>query len=217
MQEMLNELKSYIKANLIMENGYIEEGEAATLGNKASSQSANRYKYSLSCPTSGELAKEYVEKELQKAARFSELLGALIKERESATNADFYNKAQIDRRHFHKLVKDKVVPQRKTVLAMAIALELDLAQTEQLLQTVGYAFNPSSVSDLVIKFFIQRRHYDRFATDSTPPRDCPNIQAIAKRYAGLPPKVFITSSPSSPVILLPIAFAIRSTIDTIKN
>ncbi|OPL07606.1 MAG: hypothetical protein AVO33_04735 [delta proteobacterium ML8_F1] len=90
-----------------------------------------------------------------------------MRERGITSNAVVYHKALIDRRHFHKLINDKVVPKKETVLAIAIALELDLNQTQQLLETVGYTFTPSSRRDLIIKFFIHKGICDRYVIDAT--------------------------------------------------
>jgi DNA-binding phage protein len=123
-------------------------------------------RYKVRPTVNKDTALEYVQRELMKAENFKVFLWSLMRERGIASNAVVYNKALIDRRHFHKLINDKVVPKKETVLAIAIALELDLNQTQQLLETVGYTFTPSSRRDLIIKFFIHKGICDRYVIDA---------------------------------------------------
>ena len=47
-----------------------------------------------------------------------------------------------------------------TALAFAIALELDLPATADLLARAGLALSPSSKFDLIVSYFITNRVYD---------------------------------------------------------
>ena len=50
-----------------------------------------------------------------------------------------YNKAYVDRRHFSKIRKDvNYTPNKKTVLAFAIALELSIDEAKDLLNSAGF-------------------------------------------------------------------------------
>lgn len=91
---------------------------------------------------------------------FSATLLNLI-DKTGKSDADIYRRANISRQHFSKIRKNpNYQPTKSTALAFAIALELDLEQTNDLIGRAGFALTRSSKSDLIIMYFIQKRHYD---------------------------------------------------------
>ena len=77
------------------------------------------------------------------------------------TTRDLYDRAYIDRRHFHKIIRNpKYHPSRKTVLSLCIALELNYAESLELLSLAGYAFASNSRSDKIYQYFLMKRIYD---------------------------------------------------------
>lgn len=76
-------------------------------------------------------------------------------------NKDVWKLANLDRKHFSKLQCDvNCHPKKKTVMALCIALKLDIRQAEDLLARADWAFSPSSKFDLIVKKAILDRYYD---------------------------------------------------------
>lgn len=72
-----------------------------------------------------------------------------------------YKKANIDRKVFSRIrCNEDYKPKKKTAVAFAIALELDLPTTLDLLSRAEIAFSPSSRFDLIVTYFITNRIYD---------------------------------------------------------
>ena len=91
---------------------------------------------------------------------FQQRLLRMIDERQY-TDAQVYKKALLDRKLFSKIrCKEDYNPSKKTVLALALALELNLDETIDLLARAGYALSPSSKSDLLVEYCILKEKYD---------------------------------------------------------
>lgn len=76
-------------------------------------------------------------------------------------NKDVWKRANLDRKHFSKIQCDmNYHPKKKTVMALCIALELDLEQSKDLLARADWAFSPSSKVDLIVQKAIIDKQYD---------------------------------------------------------
>lgn len=91
---------------------------------------------------------------------FSEMLIRKIDEKR-LTDAECYKKANIDRRLFNKIKNNPAYkPGKQTVLAFAIALELTLDETRDMLMKAGFALSHSNKADIVVEYCIKSQNYN---------------------------------------------------------
>ena len=100
-----------------------------------------------------------------KKPTFSETLMNFIDER-GLKDSDVYNKAGISRQLFSKIrIHPNYKPTKPTVLLFALAMELDLDDTQELLASAGFTLSHSSKQDLIIEFLITKGIHDIFTVN----------------------------------------------------
>ncbi len=100
---------------------------------------------------------DYIEQ--NRKPTFNQVLMKLI-DGKITKDAVIYTKAGIDRRHFSKMRDPDYHPGKKTVIALAFALNLSKQEADSLLESAGYALSKSDIFDLVIQFCLKKKIYD---------------------------------------------------------
>lgn len=109
---------------------------------------------------------------------FSAALMELI-EVKGKNSVEVYKRAHIDRKLFSKIRKRSCyIPSKRTIIALALALELSFDETCGLLKRAGFAFSRSILFDVIIEYFILQGQYDIFEINNVlvahdqPPLGC---------------------------------------------
>ena len=166
-EKLVQNVRCYIDEN------YIEEYEQEVYGSVAENRRRERYQIRrimetqsdcmmapcapMPCGKASLSLGDFIK---EKDAGFTETLLELIKKK-GMKNSAVYKKANISKQHFSKLINDPdAKPSKQTAIALALALELDLADTKDLIGRAGYALTNSSTFDLIIRYFIEHRQFN---------------------------------------------------------
>ena len=149
---LLERLEAHIKENYEEPQGYFQIGTRVLNEDDEKESTAVQYDYyqlELNLPPLEETF----------AAHLLKLIHAKGK-----TEVEIYKKANIDRRLFSKIRTNKdYTPSKSTILALVIALELNIGEANDLLKRAGYYLSRSKKEDVVIHFFIKNQIYDLFS------------------------------------------------------
>jgi len=94
---------------------------------------------------------------------FPRMLFRLIDERQERfpRDSDVYRRANITKSVFSAIrSKRDYQPTKNTAISLAVALELSLDITLDLLGRAGYTLSPGNTHDLIVKYFISEKEYD---------------------------------------------------------
>ena len=98
-------------------------------------------------------------------AGFSETLLSLI-DKTGKKDSEIYKKACISKQHFSKIRNNPhYQPTKPTAIAFALALELNLEETHDLIGRAGFTLSKSSKFDLIIRYFIEHKEYNVVAVN----------------------------------------------------
>lgn len=93
---------------------------------------------------------------------FSTALMQLI-EAKGQDHVEVYKRANIDRKLFSKIrTRHEYIPSKKTIIALALALELSFDESQELLGKAGFTLSRSILFDVIIEYFISQNKYDIF-------------------------------------------------------
>ncbi len=155
-KELLGAVESYIDENYIDDHGE-KRRKLLAVEYKALNE-ATAPSFSQAAPGTASKGLDALVEELDEP--FNTTLLRLI-DAKGKTDVEVYKRANIDRKLFSKIRTGKgYMPGKRTILALAVALELTLDETDDLLERAGYALSHSQKFDVIVEFFIVNGKYD---------------------------------------------------------
>ncbi len=96
---------------------------------------------------------------------FQNELASLMSAKCITRDPELYKSVGMSCQLFKKIMKGKegYVPDKETVFKLCIALHLTVEESDKLLSYAGYSFNPDSKKDIIVKYFIKEKKFDKSA------------------------------------------------------
>ena len=83
------------------------------------------------------------------------------------SDPEVYKRANVDRKNFSKIrCRKNYTPQKRTIVALAIAMRLNLDDTRDLLASAGMLLTNNDKTDLIVTFCIENGIYDIFEVNA---------------------------------------------------
>lgn len=76
------------------------------------------------------------------------------------SDPEVYRRAHMDKRLFNKIKNPDYHPSKKNALALAIALELNIEEIEELIGRAGYSLTCSDKRDIIVEYCVKNGEYD---------------------------------------------------------
>ena len=164
-EKLLHRVASYIDENYVQDKETAEYGAAFRRNNRSAYRRRRDMEVCesaaieelLPCASKATSLEDMLK---QADAGFTETLLKLI-DQTGKKDSEIYKKANISKQHFSKIRNNpNYKPTKATAMALAIALELNIEETSDLIGRAGFALTNSSKQDLIVKYFIENKNYN---------------------------------------------------------